>query len=157
MIWRQFEKFHHVWIWILQILFMKQIQWKFFLLTLPGYAESICEREKTWKVVKNEWKWMKTGARRWDFRQKKLKNLESKVFIESENIRQKELRQNFVFKSCLAKGRASLKKMEEVCSKLWQHLTRAQATRASRFEEIIIKTHNKVLPWKKTFAGLREL
>ena len=41
---------------------------------------------------------------------KKIENLESKIFIESENIRQKELRQNFVFKKLSSEGKGKSEK-----------------------------------------------
>ena len=52
---RKSEKFHLIWIWILWILFMKKIQWKFFLLTFPSYGESIWSRLNI-VIGKNEWK-----------------------------------------------------------------------------------------------------
>ena len=44
------------------------------------------------------------------FQTTRLKNLESKIFIESENIRQKELRQNFVFKKLSSEGKSKSEK-----------------------------------------------
>ena len=44
------------------------------------------------------------------FQTTRLKNLESKIFIESENIRQKELRQNFIFKKLSSEGKGKSEK-----------------------------------------------
>ena len=58
----KFEKFHLIWIWILWILFMKKIQWKFFLLTFPRYTESIWSNESWLNIVTGK-KWVKKRSK----------------------------------------------------------------------------------------------